>query len=138
MGIDFKEIQEKVSTGLRPWQRSFEFWARAVDIYAGYKVLFSFSTTIDEVKFLFCVVFWCLIMFTWPMMSNLTSYLVSRCYLFVGVLCFLGCVSQCVKKVNYIAFNFQVPDNWLLIASKLGTVELWLFRAQISIFRCTF
>nr|GEX23830.1 protein kinase superfamily protein [Tanacetum cinerariifolium] len=38
MGIDFKEFQDKLSTGLRPWQRSFEFWARAVDIYAGYKV----------------------------------------------------------------------------------------------------
>ncbi|KAJ0950568.1 putative ABC-type Cd(2+) transporter [Helianthus annuus] len=38
MPLDFKDFQEKVSTGFRPWQRSFEFWARAVDIYTGYKV----------------------------------------------------------------------------------------------------
>ncbi|CAB79391.1 putative protein [Arabidopsis thaliana] len=36
--IDFKEIQEKLSDGFRPWQRSFQFWARATDIYTGYKV----------------------------------------------------------------------------------------------------
>ncbi|KAJ8568117.1 hypothetical protein K7X08_020839 [Anisodus acutangulus] len=37
MNVQF-EIQEKVSTCLRPWQRSFQFWVRAVDIYTGYKV----------------------------------------------------------------------------------------------------
>lgn len=36
--IDFKEFQEKFSTGFRPFQRSFQFWVRAVDIYTGYKV----------------------------------------------------------------------------------------------------
>ncbi|KAH6800809.1 Protein kinase superfamily protein [Perilla frutescens var. hirtella] len=36
--LDFKEFQEKVSGQLRPWQRSFQFWVRAVDIYTGYKV----------------------------------------------------------------------------------------------------
>ncbi|KAH6799568.1 hypothetical protein C2S51_036052 [Perilla frutescens var. frutescens] len=36
--LDFKEFQEKVSGHLRPWQRSFQFWVRAVDIYTGYKV----------------------------------------------------------------------------------------------------
>ncbi|CAH1419119.1 unnamed protein product [Lactuca virosa] len=38
MPLDFTEFQEKFSTGVRPWQRSFQFWARAVDIYTGYKV----------------------------------------------------------------------------------------------------
>ncbi|XP_023733568.1 uncharacterized protein LOC111881408 [Lactuca sativa] len=38
MPLDFTEFQEKFSTGFRPWQRSFQFWARAVDIYTGYKV----------------------------------------------------------------------------------------------------
>ncbi|KAH6758470.1 Protein kinase superfamily protein [Perilla frutescens var. frutescens] len=36
--LDFKEFQEKVSSQLRPWQRSFQFWVRTVDIYTGYKV----------------------------------------------------------------------------------------------------
>ncbi|KAK2971354.1 hypothetical protein RJ640_030320 [Escallonia rubra] len=36
--IDLKEIQEKLSTHFRPWQRSFRFWVRAADIYTGYKV----------------------------------------------------------------------------------------------------
>ncbi|KAK6123694.1 hypothetical protein DH2020_042563 [Rehmannia glutinosa] len=36
--VDLKEFQEKVSTHFRPWQRSFQFWVRAVDIYTGYKV----------------------------------------------------------------------------------------------------
>ncbi|KAL3512599.1 hypothetical protein ACH5RR_025316 [Cinchona calisaya] len=36
--LDFKDFQEKLSIKLRPWQRSFEFWARTVDIYTGYKV----------------------------------------------------------------------------------------------------
>ncbi|KAJ9568241.1 hypothetical protein OSB04_004207 [Centaurea solstitialis] len=36
--IDLKELQENLSTNFRPWQRSFQFWARAADIYTGYKV----------------------------------------------------------------------------------------------------
>ncbi|KAK7330591.1 hypothetical protein VNO77_24787 [Canavalia gladiata] len=36
--IDFNGIKEKVSFQLRPWQRSFQFWVRAIDIYTGYKV----------------------------------------------------------------------------------------------------
>ncbi|KAL2515379.1 Protein kinase superfamily protein [Forsythia ovata] len=36
--IDLKEFQEKFSTRFRPFQRSFQFWVRAVDIYTGYKV----------------------------------------------------------------------------------------------------
>ncbi|KAL3631666.1 hypothetical protein CASFOL_024650 [Castilleja foliolosa] len=36
--LDFKEFQENVSTLLKPWQRSCQFWFRAVDIYTGYKV----------------------------------------------------------------------------------------------------
>lgn len=37
--LDFKDIQEKLSTQFRPWQRSFQFWVRAADIYTGYKDL---------------------------------------------------------------------------------------------------
>ncbi|CAN4084890.1 unnamed protein product [Withania somnifera] len=36
--FDSKDFQEKVSACFRPWQRSFQFWIRAVDIYTGYKV----------------------------------------------------------------------------------------------------
>ncbi|MFS7971613.1 putative UbiB domain, protein kinase-like domain superfamily [Helianthus anomalus] len=36
--IDLKEFQEKISIQLRPLQRSLQFWARAADIYTGYKV----------------------------------------------------------------------------------------------------
>ncbi|EPS70274.1 hypothetical protein M569_04484, partial [Genlisea aurea] len=36
--MDMEELQEKLSSQFRPWQRSFRFWVRAVDIYAGYKV----------------------------------------------------------------------------------------------------
>lgn len=37
-GFDFKEIQEKISESFRPWQRSFQFWVQATNIYTGYKV----------------------------------------------------------------------------------------------------
>ncbi|XP_037496353.1 uncharacterized protein slr0889 isoform X3 [Jatropha curcas] len=36
--VDFKDIQDKLSFHFRPWQRSFQFWVRAVDVYTGYKV----------------------------------------------------------------------------------------------------
>ncbi|XP_061366543.1 uncharacterized protein LOC133309755 [Gastrolobium bilobum] len=36
--IDFNDVKQKLSSQLRPWQRSFQFWVRAVDIYTGYKV----------------------------------------------------------------------------------------------------
>ncbi|GLU18499.1 hypothetical protein SLE2022_347960 [Rubroshorea leprosula] len=36
--LDFKESLEKLSAHFTPWQRSFQFWVRAVDIYTGYKV----------------------------------------------------------------------------------------------------
>ncbi|KAH7865373.1 hypothetical protein Vadar_005749 [Vaccinium darrowii] len=35
--LDLKEFQDKLSTHFRPWQRSFQFWVRAADIYSGYK-----------------------------------------------------------------------------------------------------
>lgn len=37
--FDFNEFSEKVSTNFQPWQRSFQFWIRTVDIYTGYKVV---------------------------------------------------------------------------------------------------
>ncbi|XAR67928.1 Cadmium-transporting ATPase [Bertholletia excelsa] len=36
--FDLKEFQDKLSAHFRPWQRSFQFWVRAADIYTGYKV----------------------------------------------------------------------------------------------------
>ncbi|XP_059286895.1 uncharacterized protein LOC132040281 isoform X2 [Lycium ferocissimum] len=36
--FDTTDFQEKLSSCFRPWQRSFQFWVRAVDIYTGYKV----------------------------------------------------------------------------------------------------
>ncbi|KAG8638730.1 uncharacterized protein slr0889 [Manihot esculenta] len=36
--LDFKDIQDKLSTHFRPLHRSFQFWVRAADIYTGYKV----------------------------------------------------------------------------------------------------
>ncbi|KAG2256329.1 hypothetical protein Bca52824_075623 [Brassica carinata] len=48
--IDFKEIQEKLSDGFRPWQRSFQFWARASDIYTGYKVFQLRVSFVKDVK----------------------------------------------------------------------------------------
>ncbi|GER31990.1 protein kinase superfamily protein [Striga asiatica] len=45
--VDFKEFQEKVYTHFRPWQRSFQFWTRAIDIYTGYKV---FQVRVNFVK----------------------------------------------------------------------------------------
>ncbi|KAI4374604.1 hypothetical protein MLD38_012583 [Melastoma candidum] len=38
ISLDTNGLQEKISTNLRPWHRSFQFWVRAVDIYTGYKV----------------------------------------------------------------------------------------------------
>lgn len=52
--IDFKEIQEKLSDGFRPWQRSFQFWARASDIYTGYKVSFLLLLLLPSQFFLLC------------------------------------------------------------------------------------
>ncbi|KAK3043316.1 hypothetical protein RJ639_002559, partial [Escallonia herrerae] len=45
--LDLKEIQEKLSTHFRPWERSFRFWIRAADIYTGYKV---FQVRVSFVK----------------------------------------------------------------------------------------
>ncbi|XP_024970494.1 uncharacterized aarF domain-containing protein kinase 1-like isoform X2 [Cynara cardunculus var. scolymus] len=36
--FDLKQLHENLSTHSTPWQRSFQFWARAADIYTGYKV----------------------------------------------------------------------------------------------------
>ncbi|CAN6706428.1 unnamed protein product [Malus baccata var. baccata] len=36
--VDLKDVQQNLATHFRPWQRSFQFWVRAADIYTGYKV----------------------------------------------------------------------------------------------------
>ncbi|XP_073004097.1 uncharacterized protein [Typha latifolia] len=33
-----QEFQERIATRITPWNRSFQFWVRAVDIYTGYKI----------------------------------------------------------------------------------------------------
>ncbi|KAI4343655.1 hypothetical protein L6164_010977 [Bauhinia variegata] len=35
--LDLRDVSEKLSSHLRPWHRSFQFWVRAIDIYTGYK-----------------------------------------------------------------------------------------------------
>ncbi|XP_068667368.1 uncharacterized protein [Aristolochia californica] len=36
--LQLQDFNEKLSKSFRPWQRSFEFWVRAADIYTGYKI----------------------------------------------------------------------------------------------------
>ncbi|XP_027917269.1 uncharacterized protein LOC114176426 [Vigna unguiculata] len=47
IAIDINAIKDKLSFQLRPWQRSFQFWVRAIDIYTGYKV---FQVRVNFVK----------------------------------------------------------------------------------------
>ncbi|XP_052175438.1 uncharacterized protein LOC127790179 isoform X2 [Diospyros lotus] len=46
--LDLKEFQEKVAHHFRPWQRSFQFWVRAADIYTGYKLRVSFEKDVQK------------------------------------------------------------------------------------------
>jgi hypothetical protein len=41
--VDLNDIKQKLSVHFRPFQRSFQFWVRAIDIYTGYKVSLSLS-----------------------------------------------------------------------------------------------
>ncbi|WCJ36214.1 Protein kinase superfamily protein [Euphorbia peplus] len=45
--LDFRDIQDKLSTQFRPLNRSFQFWVRAIDIYTGYK---AFQLRVSFVK----------------------------------------------------------------------------------------
>ncbi|XP_062116029.1 uncharacterized protein LOC133830127 isoform X2 [Humulus lupulus] len=45
--LDFKDLQNNLVAHYRPWQRSLQFWIRAVDIYTGYKV---FQVRVSLVK----------------------------------------------------------------------------------------
>ncbi|XP_068666429.1 uncharacterized protein [Aristolochia californica] len=36
--LQLQDFNEKLSNRFRPWQRSFQFWVRAVDIYTRYKI----------------------------------------------------------------------------------------------------
>lgn len=48
--IDVQDFQQKLVTQFRPWQRSFQFWVRAVDIYTGYKVFQLRVSLVKDVK----------------------------------------------------------------------------------------
>ncbi|KAL6174997.1 hypothetical protein ACLB2K_051640 [Fragaria x ananassa] len=48
--IDLNNVHHKLATHFRPWQRSFQFWARAVDIYTGYKVFQLRVSFVKDVK----------------------------------------------------------------------------------------
>ncbi|XP_047316864.1 aarF domain-containing protein kinase 1 [Impatiens glandulifera] len=48
--LDFQEFQEKLSTHLRPWHRSFQFWVRATNIYTGYKAFQLRVSFVKDVK----------------------------------------------------------------------------------------
>ncbi|KAL5186379.1 putative aarF domain-containing protein kinase 1 [Glycine soja] len=45
--VDINGIKDKLTYQFRPWQRSFQFWVRAIDIYTGYKV---FQVRVNFVK----------------------------------------------------------------------------------------
>ncbi|GAU43610.1 hypothetical protein TSUD_185030 [Trifolium subterraneum] len=45
--VDLNDIKQKLSVQFRPFQRSFQFWTRAIDIYTGYKV---FQLRVNFVK----------------------------------------------------------------------------------------
>ncbi|KAK2409328.1 Protein kinase superfamily protein [Trifolium repens] len=45
--VDINDIKQKLSVHFRPFQRSFQFWVRAIDIYTGYKV---FQLRVNFVK----------------------------------------------------------------------------------------
>ncbi|WJX94460.1 hypothetical protein P8452_75875 [Trifolium repens] len=45
--VDLNDIKQKLSVNFRPFQRSFQFWVRAIDIYTGYKV---FQLRVNFVK----------------------------------------------------------------------------------------
>ncbi|KAG4933039.1 hypothetical protein JHK87_047041 [Glycine soja] len=47
IAFDINGIKDKLSNQFRPWQRSFQFWVRAIDIYTGYKV---FQVRVNFVK----------------------------------------------------------------------------------------
>ncbi|KMS97169.1 hypothetical protein BVRB_7g178320 [Beta vulgaris subsp. vulgaris] len=46
----FDDVREKISCQLRPWQRSFQFWARTAEIYTGYKVFQARVSFVKDVK----------------------------------------------------------------------------------------
>ena len=46
--LDINDMREKLSYQLRPFQRSFHFWVRAIDIYTGYKVSLSLSLSLSN------------------------------------------------------------------------------------------
>nr|DAD30670.1 TPA_asm: hypothetical protein HUJ06_009521 [Nelumbo nucifera] len=47
LSLQVEDLREKLTTHFRPWQRSFQFWIRAADIYTGYKV---FQLRVNFVK----------------------------------------------------------------------------------------
>lgn len=53
--VDINGIKDKLTYQFRPWQRSFQFWVRAIDIYTGYKV--SLSTIVIFINILIMHVF---------------------------------------------------------------------------------
>jgi len=55
IAFDINGIKDKLSNQFRPWQRSFQFWVRAIDIYTGYKV--SLSTIVIFINILIMHVF---------------------------------------------------------------------------------
>ncbi|KAF3436823.1 hypothetical protein FNV43_RR19576 [Rhamnella rubrinervis] len=48
--LAFKDVQERFFTHFRPWQRSFQFWVRATDIYTGYKVFQLRASFVKDVQ----------------------------------------------------------------------------------------
>ncbi|CAN1251539.1 Protein ACTIVITY OF BC1 COMPLEX KINASE 8, chloroplastic [Linum perenne] len=47
---DLKRIQDKLSASIVPWQRSFHFWVRTANIYAGYKAFQFRVSFVKDVK----------------------------------------------------------------------------------------
>ncbi|XP_043706171.1 uncharacterized protein slr0889-like [Telopea speciosissima] len=48
--LQLEDLRDKLSAHLRPWNRSFQFWIRAADIYAGYKVFQFRVNLVKDVK----------------------------------------------------------------------------------------
>lgn len=73
IAIDINAIKDKLSFQLRPWQRSFQFWVRAIDIYTGYKVSLSLSLSFSLIFIIMLRLFFCFC-------SNCNMHSLFRCF----------------------------------------------------------
>lgn len=129
--FDLNDVKQKLSLQVRPLQRSFQFWVRAIDIYTGYKVsLFLFQQLLHSFNYGFriCFIHSYFRFFNWEWISRRMFWNKKQCgkgSTSLPLIRFSLCALTLVVSSSRFFFTFWFSWTWFYFTCNFGFWFIW-------------